>query len=57
MHGMIHRLKVIRTNSRALKRDPQTETPEQALSEGEVAYNYDEWDRELTDHRVGWCGR
>src|SRR5215217_76291 len=29
--------------------------PEQALAEGEVAYNYDEWDRELTDHRLGWC--
>jgi hypothetical protein len=33
----------------------QAETPEQVLSEGEVAYNYDEWDRELTDHRLGWC--
>ncbi len=22
------------------------------LAEGEVAYNYDEWDRELTDHRA-----
>lgn len=33
----------------------EAETPEQALAEGEVAYNYDEWDRELTDHRVGWC--
>ena len=33
----------------------EAETPEQVLSEGEVAYNYDEWDRELTDHRVGWC--
>jgi hypothetical protein len=31
------------------------ETPEQGLEEGEVAFNYDEWDRELTDHRVGWC--
>lgn len=31
------------------------ESPEQALTEGEVAYNYDEWDRELTDHRLGWC--
>ena len=31
------------------------ETPEQVLGEGEVAYNYDEWDRELTDHRLGWC--
>lgn len=33
----------------------ETETPEQVLAEGEVAYNYDEWDRELTDHRLGWC--
>jgi hypothetical protein len=33
----------------------EAETPEQVLLEGEVAYNYDEWDRELTDHRVGWC--
>ena len=33
----------------------ESETPEQVLSEGEVAYNYDEWDRELTDHRLGWC--
>jgi nitric oxide reductase NorD protein len=31
------------------------ETPEQGLEDGEVAFNYDEWDRELTDHRVGWC--
>ena len=33
----------------------EAETPEQMLGEGEVAYNYDEWDRELTDHRLGWC--
>lgn len=33
----------------------EAETPEQSLAEGEVAYNYDEWDRELTDHRLGWC--
>jgi nitric oxide reductase NorD protein len=31
------------------------DTPEQSIEEGEVAYNYDEWDRELTDHRLGWC--
>ncbi|HYW70675.1 MAG TPA: hypothetical protein VE961_06560, partial [Pyrinomonadaceae bacterium] len=31
------------------------ETAEQGLEEGEVAFNYDEWDRELVDHRVGWC--
>jgi len=33
----------------------EAETPEQVLIEGEVAYNYDEWDRDLTDHRLGWC--
>lgn len=33
----------------------EAETPEHTLAEGEVAYNYDEWDRELTDHRLGWC--
>lgn len=33
----------------------EAETPEHVLEEGEVAYNYDEWDRELTDHRLGWC--
>ncbi|MDQ2856902.1 MAG: VWA domain-containing protein [Acidobacteriota bacterium] len=31
------------------------ESPEQNLEEGEVAFNYDEWDRDLTDHRLGWC--
>ncbi len=33
----------------------EAEFPEQAIEEGEVAYNYDEWDRELADHRMGWC--
>ncbi len=33
----------------------KAEVPEQGLEEGEVAYNYDEWDRDLTDHRTGWC--
>lgn len=33
----------------------EADAPEQILAEGEVAYNYDEWDRELTDHRLGWC--
>jgi hypothetical protein len=28
---------------------------EQDLEAGEVAFNYDEWDRELVDHRLGWC--
>jgi hypothetical protein len=33
----------------------KTELPEYALEEGEVAFNYDEWDRDLSDHRMGWC--
>jgi hypothetical protein len=33
----------------------EADLPEQTIEEGEVAYNYDEWDRELTDHRLGWC--
>jgi len=33
----------------------EADLPEQMIEEGEVAYNYDEWDRELTDHRLGWC--
>ncbi|HEV7377462.1 MAG TPA: VWA domain-containing protein [Pyrinomonadaceae bacterium] len=33
----------------------RAEVPEQGLEEGEVAFNYDEWDRDLTDHRTGWC--
>jgi nitric oxide reductase activation protein len=31
------------------------DVPEQDLEAGEVAFNYDEWDRELVDHRLGWC--
>ncbi len=31
------------------------EVAEQDLEPGEVAFNYDEWDRELTDHRIAWC--
>ena len=32
----------------------QNEMPEQALEEDDVAFAYDEWDRELNDYRVGW---
>ncbi|MEP7213737.1 MAG: VWA domain-containing protein, partial [Acidobacteriota bacterium] len=30
------------------------EMPEQSLESGDVAFAYDEWDRELNDYRVGW---
>jgi nitric oxide reductase NorD protein len=33
----------------------QSQSPEQELEPGEVAYSYDEWDRELADTRVNWC--
>ncbi|HZH29863.1 MAG TPA: VWA domain-containing protein [Pyrinomonadaceae bacterium] len=33
----------------------QSQSPEQELEAGEVAYSYDEWDRELSDTRVSWC--
>lgn len=32
----------------------QNEMPEQALEAEDVAFAYDEWDRELNDYRVGW---
>ena len=30
------------------------EMPEQPLETGDLAFSYDEWDRELNDYRVGW---
>jgi uncharacterized protein YegL len=30
------------------------EVPEQPLEAGEIAFAYDEWDRELGDYRTGW---
>lgn len=33
----------------------QAESSEQDLEPGDVAFNYDEWDRDLIDHRLGWC--
>jgi len=32
----------------------QNEMPEQMLEADDVAFAYDEWDRELNDYRVGW---
>jgi nitric oxide reductase NorD protein len=31
------------------------EAPEQELEPGDVVFPYDEWDRELSDHRSRWC--
>ena len=33
----------------------KAESPEQELEAGEEAFEYDEWDRDLSDTRVGWC--
>jgi hypothetical protein len=33
----------------------RVEAPEQELEPGDRAFSYDEWDRELGDHRSGWC--
>lgn len=33
----------------------QAEASEQQLEQGETAYAYDEWDRELSDNRINWC--
>jgi nitric oxide reductase NorD protein len=30
------------------------EIPEEPLEPGDIAFSYDEWDRELNDYRVGW---
>ena len=32
----------------------QHEMPEQTLESDDIAFAYDEWDRELNDYRVGW---
>ncbi|HVF31169.1 MAG TPA: VWA domain-containing protein, partial [Pyrinomonadaceae bacterium] len=32
----------------------QHEMPEQSLEQDDLAFAYDEWDRELNDYRVGW---
>jgi nitric oxide reductase NorD protein len=33
----------------------QGESFEQELEEGDLAFEYDEWDRDLSDTRTGWC--
>ena len=31
------------------------EIPEQPLEAGDLAFAYDEWDKDLSDFRIGWC--
>ncbi|MBA3334389.1 MAG: hypothetical protein H0T08_02140, partial [Acidobacteria bacterium] len=33
----------------------QNEMPEQPLEAGDLAFAYDEWDKDLSDFRTGWC--
>ena len=33
----------------------QSEMPEQPLETGDLAFSYDEWDKDLSDFRTGWC--
>ena len=33
----------------------ENESPEQQLGEGGCVRTTMRWDRELTDHRLGWC--
>ncbi|HYE14639.1 MAG TPA: VWA domain-containing protein [Pyrinomonadaceae bacterium] len=40
---------------KGLERWMTGETPEQELAADETAFEYDEWDRDLSDTRVGWC--
>lgn len=43
------------TDSDLLNELMNAETGEQELQEGDEVFFYDEWDRELGDHRARWC--
>ena len=43
------------TDSDLLNELMNAETSEQELQEGDEVFLYDEWDRELGDHRAKWC--
>jgi nitric oxide reductase NorD protein len=42
-------------DSEVLNEQMQAESSEQELQEGDQAFFYDEWDRELGDYRAKWC--
>jgi nitric oxide reductase NorD protein len=46
---------VMPTDSELLNELMNAESSEQDLQEGDVVFFYDEWDRELGDHRAKWC--
>jgi hypothetical protein len=43
------------TDSELLNELMNAESAEQELQEGDEVFFYDEWDRELADHRAKWC--
>ncbi|MCW5967714.1 MAG: VWA domain-containing protein [Blastocatellales bacterium] len=43
------------SDSEMLNELMNAESSEQELQEGDLAFFYDEWDRELGDHRAKWC--
>jgi len=43
------------TDSELLNELMNAESAEQELQEGDEVFFYDEWDRELSDHRAKWC--
>ncbi len=43
------------SDSELLNELMNAETSEQELQEGDEVFHYDEWDRELGDHRARWC--
>ncbi len=43
------------TDTELLNELMNAETSEQALQDGDEVFFYDEWDRELGDHRAKWC--
>ena len=45
----------VQTDSEILSELMNAETAEQELQEGDQVFLYDEWDRELGDHRAKWC--
>lgn len=43
------------SDSELLNELMNAETSEQELQDGDEVFHYDEWDRELGDHRARWC--
>lgn len=46
---------IMPTDSELLNEGMNAESGEQELQEGDEVFFYDEWDRELADHRSKWC--